>query len=365
MDAAAAFVRGGFTAAVALEPGSLPSLDAEVVALCTHSRHDSPGAARRKVRRACARLRGSGRVLLFKKLDSTAQGNVVAEVEAARDAGGFALALVSPAHPAQGRKVRGSVLRVRGGGTVDLAKRFRVQGLRKSGEHRFRIADATSERDLERLVGAALRSRQRVLLAGSAGMAAVLAKLLRRRKLLPKIEVEQLVPKPLALRLAGASRGVLIFAGSTNPVTNRQLAALIARTRAVSLALNRLTRKNAAAALASGRHVVIRAPVHRKTDRTILRQLGALTPLLRARLAGGLLLTGGDTAALVCRWLRPRAIVVNGEIAPGLAWGRFVGGAAGGLAVCTKPGGFGRDQSLARAVSFLASAPAGASSASA
>jgi D-threonate/D-erythronate kinase len=370
MDAAAAFAGRGFTVEVVLDPRRLRESGARVVALCTHSRHDAPGVARRKVSRACVHLRKNGRSLLYKKLDSTGQGNIVAEVEAARDAGGFPAALVCPAHPTHGRTVRRSVLRAREGGAVNLNRRFRSQGLLQSGSiglpislakavraigrgHRFLAADAASERDLEILVRAALRSRHRVLLAGSAGMAGVLAKLLIRRGARP----------PWHGRLSRRSNAgttvplkTLVIAGSNNPVTRRQLKMLVARTGAALLPLNRLTNKNAAAALAGGRNVVIRAPVHRQSDRVILRRLGTLTPLFRANRIGALLLTGGDTASLVCRCLRPLAIAIGGEIVPGLAWGRFIGGAADGLAVCTKPGGFGIDQSLVRAVRFLAAA---------
>jgi uncharacterized protein YgbK (DUF1537 family) len=148
----------------------------------------------------------------------------------------------------------------------------------------------------------------------------------------------------------------LVISGSNNPVKERQIEKLVGGTGAALLGLNRHTAEGAAAALAGGRDVIIRAPVHRQPDRVILRRLGALAPLFRARRMGSLLLTGGDTAALVCRCLRPLAIAIGGEIVPGLAWGKFIGGAAGGLAVCTKPGGFGIDQSLVRAVRFLAAA---------
>jgi len=379
VDAAAAFADRGFTTAVVLDPRRLRAGAAEVVALCTHSRHDSPDAAARKVRRACDQLRRGGYTLLYKKLDSTAQGNIVAEVEAARDAGGFAKALVCPAHPAQGRRVHGAVLHLRGAGTVHLGERFRAQGLLASGviaaphsvakiaraferEHRFLLAHATSERDLERLVLAALQSKHRVLLAGSAAMAGVLAKqMASRNPVAKKFQVSNFsfLPRRSAAKTGHPSaKGALVIAGSNNPVTKRQLEKLVGRTQAAVFVLDRFTGIDATAALASGRNVVILAPVHRQPDRMILRQLSALSPLFRARLVGSLVLTGGDTAALVCRCLRPRAFTIGGEIVPGLAWGRLVGGLAGGVAVCTKPGGFGADQSLVRAARFLSRVPA-------
>ena len=371
-DAAAGFANCGFQVAVALEPGRLRSLAAHVMVLSTHSRHDAPATSCRKVRKACAQLHAGGVTLLYKKIDSTVQGNIVAEVEAARDAGGFAAALVCPANPSQGRVVRGGVLRVRASDSVNLRHRFLIQGLTEFGSvespisvakvthsiqqgRRFIIADATSERDLAFLVLAVLQSKFRVLLAGSAGMAGALAKLLSRRN---SAQVNQSFKSPLTSAGKDACGKTLAFTGSNNPVTERQLKQLSAKTNAVSLALDGCTRKHAAVALANECNVIVRVPVHRRSNRIVIRQLNGLASLFRGRLVGSLLLTGGDTALLICRCLRPLAIAVNGEIVPGLAWGRFIGGIADGLSVCTKPGGFGVDQSLVRAVDFLAKASA-------
>ena len=367
-DTAAAFANCGFHVAVALEPRRIRSLAAQVLVFSTHSRHDAPATARRKVRRACAQLLDGGLTILYKKIDSTIQGNIVAEVEAARDAGGFAIALVCPANPAQGRMVRGGVLHVRGVDTVNLHEQFRVQGLTEFGSialpvstakvtrateqgRRFIVADATSERDLACLARAVLQSKQRILLVGSAGMAGELAKLLMGRES-ARLNPDGTMPPSRAGKVARCK--TLVITGSNSPVTERQLEKLIGETQAVSLALNRCTRKVTAAALASERNVIIRVLVHRQPDSVVFRQLCALAPLFRARLVGSLLLTGGDTALLVCRCLRPLAIAISGEIVPGLAWGRFIGGLADGLTVCTKPGGFGSDLSLVRAVDYLA-----------
>jgi uncharacterized protein YgbK (DUF1537 family) len=224
---------------------------------------------------------------------------------------------------------------------------------------RFIIADATSERDLAFLVLAVLQSNFRVLLAGSAGMAAALAKLLSRR-ISPRVQPGSKLP----LNKGGkdACGNTLAFTGSKNPVTERQLKQLIAKRHTASLALDGCTRKLAAVALTNERNVIIRVPVHRRPNNIVVRQLKALAPLFRARLVSSLLLTGGDTALLVCRCLRPQAIAVSGEIVPGLAWGRVIGGLANGLTVCTKPGGFGDNQSIVRAVAFLAKMPVHGSS---
>jgi uncharacterized protein YgbK (DUF1537 family) len=99
--------------------------------------------------------------------------------------------------------------------------------------------------------------------------------------------------------------------------------------------------------------VAIRVPIHREADERVLARLCLLSPLLQERRAGSLVLSGGDTALLVCGWLRARGILLRGELEPGMPWGTLVGGVADGIVVCTKPGGFGDDNSLLRVVPLL------------
>jgi uncharacterized protein YgbK (DUF1537 family) len=394
-DTAAAFAQSGLTATVVLDLRSRRRLGAELLVLSTHSRHDDPASARRKVRRACAWLRARRHPVLFKKIDSTLQGNIVAEVESLRDAAGFATALVCPANPAQGRVVRGGVLWVRGNAHRDLRRSFREQGLREFvslegplAKRRvqaalelgspFILAGAATEQDLLCLVEAALGARPKVLLAGSAALAATLARFLSRRSRpvaagVPPA-VEPGVPpgggtagEPGALDLresrpggkmppstaGGTPAATLVLSGSNNSVTRLQIAQLTRNCGAREFALLSQNLDDLHATLLSDRCAVLRVPVHGRPDREILRSLAGLAPLFRAPHIGGLVLIGGDTAQLVCRWLRPRGITIHGEMVPGLAWGRFIGGLADGLLVCTKPGGFGSSSSLLRAVKFL------------
>ena len=107
------------------------------------------------------------------------------------------------------------------------------------------------------------------------------------------------------------------------------------------------------AALETGQSAVIQVPVHLEPDRWLLQQLRLLESIVRERRVGALLLTGGDTALLICRWLRVRTIALAGEVLPGLAWGVIRGGLADGTVVCTKPGGFGSADSLFAATQRL------------
>lgn len=66
-------------------------------------------------------------------------------------------------------------------------------------------------------------------------------------------------------------------------------------------------------------------------------------------------LCGGDTAAFVLGRLGAEAILLLGEIQPGVPFGRVVGGIAAGAALVTKSGGFGGPDTLVDAVRILSS----------
>jgi uncharacterized protein YgbK (DUF1537 family) len=65
------------------------------------------------------------------------------------------------------------------------------------------------------------------------------------------------------------------------------------------------------------------------------------------------LLSGGDTASVVCRALHARAIEVADQIVPGLPWGMLKGGTFDGLPLATKSGAFGRKDALVQVADFF------------
>jgi len=362
-DVAAAFVKAGFTAEVVLDRAAVGRWDAQVAVLSTDSRHATDDDARRKVAGACRWLAERGRPVIYKKMDSTLQGNILAEVEAIRDVAGFQTALVCAANPRQGRVIERGRLYVRGqpcgrvtdriglgsAGTLahrPFSSRSLVLALESSS---LLLADANSTRDLGVLAAAAWASAGRALPSGSAGLAAAWAGVLARRC---GIRRNASVP-PGDAGAARADLATVIICGSTNPVTERQLKALAAAGSTTEVCLPLRSLGPAERALAERRTLIVRAPVHQRPDGAVLRWLRALEPLCRAGRVGSWLVSGGDTALLVSRWLRPRSLAIRGEIAPGLAWGIWRGGLAEATPWCTKPGGFGDERSLARAVRFL------------
>src|SRR5262249_14877933 len=128
---------------------------------------------------------------------------------------------------------------------------------------------------------------------------------------------------------------LLIVAGSAHPVTLAQ----VARLRARGLD-NRWV-------LSPERAGVVDDPDRRAET---ARRLGALA-LARVGEAprpGSVLLTGGESAAAVCRALGATGLRLDGEAEPGLARGRLLDGPCAGLAVVTKAGGFGDPDTLVR-----------------
>jgi uncharacterized protein YgbK (DUF1537 family) len=115
-DAGVKFAQRGFSSLVRLDPAQ--ASPTELVILCTHSRNDPPDVARGKVRQACELLMAERREVIYKKIDSTLQGNICPELEEAMNCCGCSLGIVAPAFPALGRAIEGGWLQV--GGTPGL-----------------------------------------------------------------------------------------------------------------------------------------------------------------------------------------------------------------------------------------------------
>jgi hypothetical protein len=67
----------------------------------------------------------------------------------------------------------------------------------------------------------------------------------------------------------------------------------------------------------------------------------------------GLFLSGGDIALSVCRRLSTCAILIHGEIEPGIPAGELVGGQGQEIRVITKAGGFGTETVLIKSIPYL------------
>jgi uncharacterized protein YgbK (DUF1537 family) len=359
-DAAAPFAACGHRTAVRLEAeGAAEGLD--VLAVTTESRSLPAAALRGVFERTAAALGGMEPRVVFKKIDSTLRGNVGMEVALAAEAFDCEAAIVTPAFPAMNRMVHAGWLRVAGASfePIEMAAFWRAQGLEcahvspesldaalASGA-RFVSVDAASDADLDAIVQCGLGSGRRMLWAGSAGLASALARVLEgqagtcpgagwQAKACPTRGACFSLPVPAP---------VLFCLGSDHPVTLQQERNLIAARGALALDATTAAPERIAAALAAGRHVALRIPYGLVSIERTRQLLGGLR--------GGLLLTGGDTASLVCRALGAAGIRLDHELAPGIPRGAIAGGPFHGAPVVTKSGGFGAPDALIRIADYF------------
>lgn len=294
---------------MALEAGTLPRADVVAVDLDTRGR--SERAARRIVYQAFGSRAALRAGIVFKKIDSTLRGHVVAELAAARAALGARRAVIfAPAFPAQARIVRNGRVCVNGkalrGGICET--------LAASG---IEVLDAGTDADLDAIARRGLAMRPRPLFVGSAGLARALARTLLKHRP-PRAAIE---PRP-----------IVTVVGSASPVSARQA--------------RRLSRSGPA----QSDHLLLQiesSGVPNTTDRTLARRLGRLVARLAPR--AHYVLTGGETARAVLCALGVSEFRLLGEVEPGVPFGITPTGAL----VCTKAGAFGSDDTLARCVAKL------------
>jgi D-threonate/D-erythronate kinase len=363
-DAGLPFATRGYTTNIWLPSGRVVE-SADVNVYDTASRCDPPEQAAAKVRQLSHSLIDSNCPLIFKKLDSTLLGNLGAEIEAVMEACGYQVALVAPSFPAMGRTIVEGRLHLFGehsdpprflpellrGNRTSAVAHIGLEVVHRGGESvaetiseliaqgaRMIAFDSLSQVDLKRIVQAVDLIDARAMLVGSGALASEIAATMPLANRSQAIATEP-----------GEPGRVLLIIGSANPTTERQLHRLLA-TRPVamiepgSMVSNRLLR--------AGSHLLLRVKPGIKVE-YFKQVLEALTPLLDGELRG-MVLSGGDTAEVVAHTLNADGIGLFGEIAPGVVLGRLIGGRAAGLPVATKAGGFGSDDSLVKAVDFLA-----------
>jgi len=377
MDTGAQFARAGLPTCLALgTPGSGGAPGNGVVeVLNTDSRELPPAEAARRCREAARRLAGRA---LFKKIDSTLRGPVGAEIEAVLEASGRAKALVCPAAPAQGRSVLGGQLYVHGvplhqsafrddpafparrsdlGALLDRpATHLTLQQVRGPGEALARAiaaapaglltADAETPDDLARLCRAGLD--QGCLLCGAFGLAAAWA--------------ESLAGGPLAPADPGflsQRRPLLVLSGSAHPASQAQIRRLAGHSGAAlsplqvgMSAAEQAALVDALCADQPAPPVRVLYPAAAQTGADprwrgfcrLVSDIGA--QIIRRAPPAALLVIGGETASHLFDHLGAQAVTLLGEAAPGIPCGQLEGGAADGLPLVTKAGGFGGEESL-------------------
>lgn len=342
-DSAASFLGEGRRVRVWLQRDGFDSLpDAEVWSFSSESRNQSASAAVQGVKSISEELHGQfPSAIFFKKVDSAGRGHSGAESEAARLAVDADITIYAPAFPATGRTVLNGVLHtsdatgksselrlqelfpveMRDGialiscGT-DIEVKRRLLSAIEEGRHVL-ICDAASIDDLGRIVRVARTLTKRLLWAGSAGLACELA-----AELQPAVQGANNI-------VARRSGKTLLVCGTPHPLTRLQM--------------DRLRR---AKSDIQTNCVVVQARCGVSSDDKLRQMFSGAGEI------GSLVLTGGDTAAMVLRALEARSIVMGGEMATGVPWGILQGGLADGCIAVTKSGGFGDEDVLVNALYF-------------
>lgn len=368
MDVAASFADHGFDVDVVLN-GRLRSVPtADIVVLSTDSRNVGPTTAQQLVEKGLKRLDRWEASLFYKKIDSTCKGNVAAEIDAIAKKLDRHFALC-PANLPQGRAIRRGWLIVHGRRLLDVQDLLRRQGAglvrvianrnaidweKSTSEHPedCLLVDVERPAQMTRLAHWAYQNRERILLIGSANVAGSLARELANDNA-PTQPRRKLLPGTLCngdsrdfITASASELPVVVWSGSRSPVNDRQITYLKKHGRVVEVAFNRAGAIKAQRAIDKKCDVLISIPTHQRPASDIQQRLQNFARSIHREQVAGHLICGGDTACAVLKSLRPGAVRVFGELASGLAWGRLSRGPAGGLLLCTKPGGFGTADAL-------------------
>lgn len=289
----------------------------------------------------------AGASVAFAKVDSLLRGEPAREIAACLDAGRFERALIAPAFPAQQRITRGGRQLWRTGPhqrwrTVarDLAAEMRALGhhveLAASAEvvrgNGVFLCDAASDENLEAIVAAGSRLAPPILWAGTAGLAHALA---------GPATTPAAAPKPPAL----------ILVGSRHPVTTGQVEALtrhrddaVVRLRSEAMIERDRALDHLARHLGAGGTIAL---VFDLPEGTAPEAAGAVISACFEAMVGrlsprSLVVTGGATLVRLMRAIGADALLVRGELLPGVPCSRIRGGPWDGTTVVSKSGAFGR-----------------------
>lgn len=343
-DSASAFAQRGLPTEVLLEPDAIPPIEG-IWAISTESRDLAERSAVQRVREMVSRIPDD--VAVFKKVDSVFRGNSFAEIRAVIECLSFDFAVLSPAYPQMGRKVRDGILHVEdaaGERTLDLQDGLHKVGLKnviliatensttslpsrlqdaaQTGANLL-LCDAESVEDMQRIVAASRNLCKRILWIGSGGLAHAIA------AELPQGEVQR-ERKPI-------EGCIVLFVGSDHPVTQKQLANLRDNFPMLESSVEGFS------GISSEHQFVLLSVTRGITTEERIRRAAAL---LVSHGIACCLMTGGDTAALVCRALEVRSLELIGEFAPGLPQGTAIGGVLNQSPIVLKSGGFGTEDVL-------------------
>ena len=399
-DTAAQFSRFGLKNLVSHRPALAAQRPEPIIVVNTDSRKLRTAAAMRSASEVARQLMACDRGVVYKKIDSTLKGSWVSEVIGLFKTTRPSLVLIAPAFPEWGRttvdgvqllhgipvsesglarrKTRSTLEAEAGSDIINLLQEQlgrrvplinasithkgprrieqAIDSARSRGE-RFIVFDAASDNDLKNICLGGCRLEDKLLWVGSAGLA----------RFLPLGWGLRPVSRPLLTARSG--KPTLLINGSLHPGNGPQLELLTESWTIHCLILEdddqasmpETQRKlnQASKALQDGIDTVMSLRLNRGIQSlTQLERLHSVlqwcsSQLIRLGLVGGTVIVGGETAAKIYREVGAEGIHVEGEVHPGVPIGAWAGGLLDKQPIITKAGGFGRNDTLLRALEYL------------
>lgn len=411
-DTGLQFARAGLRTTVVLDAVNRESFpdDVDVLVLDTDSRALGPESAYERVARVSRLLRDRGITRIYKKVDSTLRGNLGKEIEAAADVFDPDIVIIAPAFPQAGRTTVGGnhllngvpltltefasdpsnpvsesrIIELLRGQTcneithvplhvvmdgVSAIRRVLSEGLEDS--RKWFVFDVAVPEHLRHIAEAA-SAYPKALWVGSAGLAG------------PLPEIFGWKSRPGAPAKTGFHHGpALIVAGSITAVTKAQTAHFLKHSKAGKVTLNPVSAVNSPdseadagtrEALDQLRHgtdllltvesgpEAVRLAIESakrlgltpaEAGGRISETLGKIAAAVAIEGLCGILLTGGGTAASVCRALGAGGISILCEVAPAIALGIIADGPHAGMRIVTKSGAFGSEDVISKSVALI------------
>lgn len=412
-DVGIPFMLQGFQTVVVSDIHVLKDIKADVVVVNTDSRDCGVDEAERRVRICCQAIREVQGTLLYKKIDSTIRGHIGREIDVVGEIFGHRRTICAPAFPEIGRTTIGGYHLLNGrpvenesifdGSYAGVRSAYLPDVIRDQSEQTVKtlelktlfkgsrtaqrfmdeptetdktvvVADMAAAKDWSIILDAADRMQKPPLLCGSAGMAYPLAERFATSHKPSK-------PQPPSGRIFSGS--ALVIAGGIHPVTMEQIKVAgqqpdvrvcridpyhLLTDQARDEEINRVV-NIAEAALSSGHPMIVALAPEDDADlqawktelkvqtqahqitKTLATAIGTITKrILNEIEPGGLVLTGGETAAQVIQHLGGYGTHIIDAVHKGVARTSILGGPYEGMQVITKPGAFGDGQALLQAI---------------
>jgi 2-keto-3-deoxygluconate permease len=375
----------------------------DVLVVDTESRFDSKDNSYRKICETGKLIKAENIKYIYKKIDSTFRGNVGAEISGLMDSLEIGLTILVPALPAHRRTtINGNVYvndvlladtetahdpktPVKESYIPDIlarqtSKKIAVIDYHEvmSGEQNLIkkieelvgnrtdiiVIDAKEDDDLSLIASAIKEIKEKVLFAGSSGLAVHLPKHfdIKKEKISNVIiagSVSEITIKQVEYAIAGSAVTLIdieagkLFSKEKNKEKNR---------------IFDLIRSSSA----NGKDIIIRSASSKESvlqcfetgkefgldkfavSEVIADFLGEISKYIIQEIKiKGILFTGGDTAIKAAESLNISGTIIKDEILPGIPYGHFVDERYKNIIVVSKAGGFGKEDAIFEVLKFL------------